>query len=101
RGVRAPRLPRERKRRARLDPERPEDRTWRSGDDPSLRSGKWTRSRPPVIASPDRSSSEATSMIEARTIATRTHGRYLVDARDATSGTLIGFHGYQEPAEAN
>lgn len=40
-------------------------------------------------------------MIEARTIATRTHGRYLVDARDATSGTLIGFHGYQEPAEAN
>jgi predicted esterase len=39
-------------------------------------------------------------MIE-RTIAATTHGRYLVEAPPggAPAGTLIGFHGYAEPAE--
>jgi hypothetical protein len=36
-----------------------------------------------------------------RTIATNTHGRYLVQAPEAApAGLLIGFHGYAEGAEA-
>ncbi len=35
---------------------------------------------------------------EVRTIAVRTHGRYLIDARADATATLVGFHGYQENA---
>jgi len=34
----------------------------------------------------------------ARTIAVRTHGRYLINAREDATATLVGFHGYQENA---
>lgn len=33
-----------------------------------------------------------------RTIAVRTHGRYLIDAGAGATATLVGFHGYQENA---
>ncbi len=33
-----------------------------------------------------------------RTIAVRTHGRYLTEARAGALATLVGFHGYQENA---
>ncbi|MGE0863722.1 MAG: alpha/beta hydrolase [Vicinamibacterales bacterium] len=33
-----------------------------------------------------------------RTIAVRTHGRFLIDAADRPVATLVGFHGYQENA---
>lgn len=33
-----------------------------------------------------------------KTIAVRTHGRYLIDARPGAVATLVGFHGYQENA---
>lgn len=33
-----------------------------------------------------------------KTIAVRTHGRYLIDARPDAVATLVGFHGYQENA---
>lgn len=33
-----------------------------------------------------------------RTLATRTHGRYLVDVPHDSRATLVGFHGYQENA---
>lgn len=33
-----------------------------------------------------------------RTIAVRTHGRYLIDARPGATATLVGCHGYQENA---
>ena len=33
-----------------------------------------------------------------RTIATRTHGRYLVDIPEHSRATLVGFHGYKENA---
>ena len=33
-----------------------------------------------------------------RTIAVRTHGRYLVEAHAGATATLVGFHGYQENA---
>ena len=36
--------------------------------------------------------------METRTIATPTHGRYLVDMPEHSRGTLVGFHGYQENA---
>jgi predicted esterase len=36
--------------------------------------------------------------LDTRTIATGTHGRYLVDVPDLSRATLIGFHGYQENA---
>lgn len=36
--------------------------------------------------------------MDTRTIATGTHGRYLVDVPDLSRATLIGFHGYQENA---
>ena len=41
-------------------------------------------------------------MATAHTVATTTHGRYLVEAsrRDPPAGLLVGFHGYGEPAEA-
>jgi predicted esterase len=35
---------------------------------------------------------------ETRTIAVRTHGRYLIDVDPAAQATLVGFHGYQENA---
>ena len=35
---------------------------------------------------------------DTRTIAVRTHGRYLIDARPGAVATLVGFHGYQENA---
>ena len=35
---------------------------------------------------------------DARTIAVRTHGRYLIDSRGGAVATLVGFHGYQENA---
>lgn len=35
---------------------------------------------------------------DTRTIAVRTHGRYLVDSRVNAVATLVGFHGYQENA---
>jgi predicted esterase len=35
---------------------------------------------------------------ETRTIAVRTHGRYLIDVHPAAVATLVGFHGYQENA---
>jgi predicted esterase len=36
--------------------------------------------------------------LETRTIATQTHGRYLVDIPVHSRATLVGFHGYQENA---
>ena len=36
--------------------------------------------------------------METRTVATQTHGRYLVDIPSHSRGTLVGFHGYQENA---
>ena len=36
--------------------------------------------------------------METRTIATPTHGRYLVDIPESSRATLVGFHGYQENA---
>ena len=33
-----------------------------------------------------------------RTIAVRTHGRYLIDSPASATATLVGFHGYQENA---
>ena len=36
--------------------------------------------------------------METRTIATPTHGRYLVDIPGHSRATLVGFHGYQENA---
>jgi len=36
--------------------------------------------------------------LDTRTIATGTHGRYLVEVPDPSRATLIGFHGYQENA---
>lgn len=35
---------------------------------------------------------------DSRTIAVRTHGRYLIDVRPDAAATLVGFHGYQENA---
>jgi len=35
---------------------------------------------------------------EVRTIAVRTHGRYLIESRPHAVATLVGFHGYQENA---
>ena len=35
---------------------------------------------------------------ETRTIAVRTHGRYLIDSHASATATLVGFHGYQENA---
>jgi predicted esterase len=35
---------------------------------------------------------------ETRTIAVRTHGRYLIDVGPSAEATLVGFHGYQESA---
>ncbi|MFA5907707.1 MAG: hypothetical protein WC815_02920 [Vicinamibacterales bacterium] len=37
-------------------------------------------------------------MSDLRTIAVRTHGRYLVEAPAGAVATLVGFHGYQENA---
>jgi predicted esterase len=40
-------------------------------------------------------------MTDVRTIATTTHGRYLVEpAAGGASAIVVGFHGYAEPAEA-
>jgi predicted esterase len=36
--------------------------------------------------------------LETRTVATQTHGRYLVDIPAHSRATLVGFHGYQENA---
>ncbi len=36
--------------------------------------------------------------MDTRTIATETHGRYLVEAPEHARATLVGFHGYQENA---
>jgi predicted esterase len=36
--------------------------------------------------------------LDIRTIATQTHGRYLVDIAEHSRATLVGFHGYQENA---
>jgi predicted esterase len=36
--------------------------------------------------------------LQTRTVATGTHGRYLVDIPEPSQGTLVGFHGYQENA---
>ena len=36
--------------------------------------------------------------MDTRTIATGTHGRYLVEVPDPSRATLVGFHGYQENA---
>ena len=36
--------------------------------------------------------------METRTVATTTHGRYLVDIPEHSRATLVGFHGYQENA---
>lgn len=36
--------------------------------------------------------------MDIRTIATGTHGRYLVDIPEQSRATLVGFHGYQENA---
>ena len=36
--------------------------------------------------------------METRTVATQTHGRYLVDIPAHSRATLVGFHGYQENA---
>ena len=35
---------------------------------------------------------------DARSIAVRSHGRYLIDAPERAGATLVGFHGYQENA---
>jgi predicted esterase len=39
--------------------------------------------------------------LESRTIATGTHGRYLVEVPHDSRATLVGFHGYQENAAIN
>ena len=39
--------------------------------------------------------------MEIRTVATQTHGRYLVDIPESSRATLVGFHGYQENAAIN
>ena len=39
--------------------------------------------------------------MDTRTIATGTHGRYLVEIPEHSRATLIGFHGYQENAAIN
>lgn len=39
--------------------------------------------------------------MDTRTVATTTHGRYLVAIPEHSRATLIGFHGYQENAEIN
>jgi predicted esterase len=39
--------------------------------------------------------------LETRTVATPTHGRYLVDIPASSRATLVGFHGYQENAAIN
>lgn len=39
--------------------------------------------------------------METRTVATPTHGRYLVDIPEHSRATLVGFHGYQENAAIN
>jgi predicted esterase len=39
--------------------------------------------------------------LETRTIATPTHGRYLVEVPGDSRATLVGFHGYQENAAIN
>jgi predicted esterase len=39
--------------------------------------------------------------LETRTVATQTHGRYLVDMPEHSRATLVGFHGYQENAAIN
>jgi predicted esterase len=39
--------------------------------------------------------------LETRTVATQTHGRYLVDIPESSRATLVGFHGYQENAAIN
>jgi predicted esterase len=39
--------------------------------------------------------------LETRTIATQTHGRYLVEIPEHSRATLVGFHGYQENAAIN
>jgi predicted esterase len=36
--------------------------------------------------------------LQSRTVATRIHGRYLVDIPEHSRATLVGFHGYQENA---
>ena len=36
--------------------------------------------------------------MQSRTVATRIHGRYLVDIPEHSRATLVGFHGYQENA---
>ena len=36
--------------------------------------------------------------MKTRTVATQTHGRYLVDIAEHSKATLVGFHGYQENA---
>jgi len=36
--------------------------------------------------------------LKTRTVATQTHGRYLVDIAEHSKATLVGFHGYQENA---
>jgi predicted esterase len=39
--------------------------------------------------------------LDIRTIATQTHGRYLVNIAEHSRATLVGFHGYQENAALN
>jgi predicted esterase len=39
--------------------------------------------------------------LNTRTLATQTHGRYLVDLPEHAQATLVGFHGYQENAAIN
>lgn len=39
--------------------------------------------------------------MQSRTVATRIHGRYLVDIPEHSRATLVGFHGYQENASIN
>ena len=39
--------------------------------------------------------------METRTVATQTHGRYLVEIPEHSRATLVGFHGYQENAAIN
>ena len=39
--------------------------------------------------------------MDTRTVATRTHGRYLIEMPEHRVATLVGFHGYQENAAIN
>lgn len=39
--------------------------------------------------------------MDTRTVATTTHGRYLVEIPEHSRATLVGFHGYQENAAIN